>query len=101
MGREIDRVRVPGRDEPVAVYELVAVREDGVDEGTAALLAGFADALALCRDRAYGAALAAFESLAERYPGDGPTAVYLERCRKNAILPPPADWDGVFQLASK
>jgi adenylate cyclase len=101
VGREIDRVRVPGRGEPVAVYELIAVREDGVDEGTAALLAGFADALALCRDREYGEALAAFESLAERYPEDGPTAVYLERCRKNAVLPPPADWDGVFQLASK
>lgn len=101
VGREIDRVRVPGRNEPVAVHELVATKEDGVDEHTAALLSGFAEALALCRARQFGAALDAFESLAEKYPEDGPTAVYLERSRKNAILPPPLDWDGVYQLASK
>ena len=101
VGREIDRVRVPGRDEPVGVYELMAVRTDAVDEGTSALVAGFAEALALCRARQFGEALEAFESLAERYPHDGPTAVYLERCRKNAVTPPPLDWDGVYQLASK
>jgi len=101
VGREIDRVRVPGRHEPVAIYEPIAVRGDTVDETVAALVSGFAEALALCRERRFGEALEAFEVLAERYPDDGPTAVYLERCRKNAILPPPLDWDGVYQLASK
>jgi len=101
VAREIDRVRVPGRSEPVGVYELVATKEAGVDEPTAALISGFAEALALCRARQFGAALEAFESLAEQHPEDGPTAVYLERSRKNAILPPPLDWDGVYQLASK
>jgi len=101
VGREIDRVRVPGRHEPVAVYELIAVRGVTVDEGAAALVSGFAEALALCRARRFDDALAAFEALAERYPHDGPVAVYLERCRKNAVAPPPADWDGVYQLATK
>lgn len=101
VGREIDRVRVVGRGEAVGVYELIAVREAGVDEGTTALLAGFADALALFRERQFGAALEAFEALSERFPDDGPAAVYLERCHKHVILPPPLDWDGVFQLASK
>ncbi|MFL5385749.1 MAG: CHASE2 domain-containing protein [Longimicrobiaceae bacterium] len=101
VGREIDRVRVPGRDEPVGVYELIATKEQGVDERTAALVSGFAEALALCRARQFGAALEAFESLAEQYPDDGPTAVYLERCQKNTVVPPPLDWDGVYQLASK
>lgn len=101
IGRELDRVRVVGRGEPVAVYELVATREDGVDEYTGPLLAGFAEALALCRARDYDAALQAFEALAERYPNDGPTAVYIERSRRHSVLPPPLDWDGVYQLASK
>ena len=101
VGREIDRVRVVGREEPVAVFELVATRQAGVDEPTAALLSGFAAALALSRQRDFGAAVEAFEALAERYPDDGPTAVYLERCRKHAVLPPPVGWDGVYQLASK
>jgi adenylate cyclase len=62
---------------------------------------GFAAALALCRERSFAAALEAFEALAARFPDDGPTAVYLERCRRHAVLPPPLEWDGVFQLASK
>jgi adenylate cyclase len=101
VGREIDRVRVPGRHEPVAVHELIAVRDGAVSEDAAALAAGFAEALALCRARRFDEALAAFESLAARYPDDGPTAVYRERCGKHALLPPPADWDGVHQLATK
>lgn len=101
VGREIDRVRVMGRDEPVAIYELLATREAGVDADTAALMEGFADALSLCRDRRYGDALAAFQSLAERHPHDGPTAVHLERCREYLIHPPSDEWDGVHQLASK
>lgn len=101
VGREIDRVRVLGRDEAVAVHELLATREAGVDADTRALLDGFADALSLCRARRYGDALAAFQALAERHPADGPTAVHLERCREYLIHPPSDEWDGVHQLASK
>lgn len=101
VAREIDRVRVVGRGEAVAVYELVASADGGVDEGTAALMDGFAAALAVFRDRRYGVALDLFDTLAQRYPDDGPTATYLDRCRKHAILPPPVDWDGVYQLARK
>jgi adenylate cyclase len=101
VGREIDRVRVVGREEAVAVHELVATRQGGVDAGTAALLEGFARAVALYRERRFGEALAAFEALAERHPHDGPTAAYVERCRRHFILPPPLEWDGVHPLASK
>jgi len=101
VAREIDRVRVVGRGEAVGVYELVATREDGVDGETAALLAGFAEGLSLCRARQFAAAHEAFEALAARFPDDGPTATYLERCQNNVIAPPPLDWDGVFQLARK
>lgn len=101
VGREIDRVRVAGRDGVVAVHELVAARPDGVDAGTAALLEGFGRALELYRERRFGEALDAFAALVERYPEDGPAAVYLERCRQHAAVPPPAEWDFAHQLASK
>lgn len=101
IGREIDRVRVLGRGEPVGIYEVIAWKDEELDAATAALLAGFAEALALFRARHFAAALDAFESLAAKYPDDAPTAVWLDRCRRHAILPPPLDWDGVYQLASK
>jgi adenylate cyclase len=101
IGREIDRVRVVGREEPVPIHELVATREAGVDADTAALLDGFGHALSLCRARRYGEALTAFQSLAGTHPHDGPTAVHLERCREYVIRPPSEEWDGVHQLAAK
>lgn len=101
VGREIDRVRVAGRDGVVAVHELLAAREVGVDADTSALLKDFAAALALYRERRFGEALHAFGVLVERHPEDGPSAVYLERCRQHAAAPPPAEWDGAHQLASK
>jgi adenylate cyclase len=101
VGREIDRVRVAGRDGVVAVHELVAAREDEVDADASALLEGFAAALALYRARRFDEGLGAFSALVERHPEDGPSAVYLERCREYVIAPPPAEWDGAHQLASK
>jgi len=101
VGREIDRVRVAGREAPVAVHELLADRDDGVDAGTAALLVEFAAALAVYRDRRFGEAADAFGALVERHPEDGPAAVYLERCREHVAVPPPPEWDGAHQLAFK
>jgi adenylate cyclase len=101
IGREVDRVQVLGREEWVAIHELVATREAGVDAETAALLEGFGEALALCHAGRFGEALAAFQALAERHPHDGPTAVHLERCREYVINPPAGDWDGVHHLATK
>jgi adenylate cyclase len=101
VGREIDRVRVMGRAAPVAVHELLAAREDGVDADVTALLDGFADALALYRERRFGDAADAFAALMERHPEDGPSAAYLERCREYVIHPPAEGWDGAHQLASK
>jgi adenylate cyclase len=101
VGREIDRVRVAGREGTVAVHELLAAREDGVDADAAALLEDFAAALALYRARRFDEALDAFAAIVERHPTDGPSAVYLERCRQYAADPPPAEWDGAHQLATK
>lgn len=101
VGREIDRVRVAGRDGIVAVHELLAAREDGVDAGTPTLLADFAAALALYRARRFGEAGDAFAAIVERHPEDGPSAVYRERCRDYLVHPPAEAWDGAHQLASK
>lgn len=101
VGREIDCVRVMGREGLVGVHELVATEEDGVDANTAALLDGFAHARTLYRERRFTEALDAFQALVDRFPEDGPAAVYLERCRQHAAAPPPAEWDGAHQLVSK
>lgn len=32
---------------------------------------------------------------------DGPSQVYLDRCRHYIANPPPEDWDGVFVMKTK
>jgi adenylate cyclase len=89
--REIARVRVVGRREPVTVFEPLA----------AAAPAEVANAYAAGR-AAYEAgrladALAAFAGIADRDP---PAAAFAERCRALLAHPPPA-WDGVWAMTEK
>jgi tetratricopeptide (TPR) repeat protein len=34
-------------------------------------------------------------------PNDGPSKVYVARCRHYIQSPPPEDWDGVFVMQNK
>lgn len=101
VGRELDRIRVKGREKPVGIYEVLGTRTAGVAPETTALIHGFEDALAQYRFRRFQEALDAFTALAQRYPGDGPTRLYVERCREYALRPPPAEWDGVYTMTTK
>ncbi len=98
--RELDLLRVKGKQEPVRIFELVGPADQvapGVDE----LSERFAEGLAAYRARDWDRAIQVFSSLTERWPDDGPTRTYLDRCRTFQQAPPPADWDGVFVMTVK
>jgi tetratricopeptide (TPR) repeat protein len=46
-------------------------------------------------------ALIKFNKALEICPDDGPSKVYLERCREYIDNPPPEDWDGVYVMKTK
>lgn len=88
MLREIDLLRVVGKEKPVAVFELMADRNAG--------LAGrFPEALKLYRSGNFQSALEIFNVLAEEY-NDPSSRLYAERCTGYLKTPPPPEWDGVF-----
>ena len=90
--REIDMLRVVGRQRPVRVYTPVGPL-DAVSDAQRDAATRFAAALALYRARDFGAAATAFEALAV----DDPVARTLAaRAAAFDADPPPADWDGVF-----
>ena len=97
--RELDLMRVKGKDHPVAVYESLGYRAH--EPGLPALLEMHATGLKAYRARDWKAAGRAFDAALELYPTDGPAAVYRERCRLLARTPPAADWDGVWNLTEK
>ena len=42
-----------------------------------------------------------FQKAIEVCPDDGPSKVYLERCKYYIDNPPPKDWDGVYVMKTK
>jgi len=100
VAREVDRVRVVGRAQPIALFELLAEAGD-LDPARAALRARYDEALALYRGRDFFGAEAAFAACLALDPADGPSALLLERARALRRTPPGDAWDGVHELEQK
>jgi len=97
--RELDRVRVKGRREPVRVFELLGRADERLP--AAEFLQGFAAGLAAWRAGDAGAAAAHFTTCLALAPGDGPAALYVRRLEALRAHPPGAAWDGVTELSEK
>lgn len=100
LGRELDLVRVKGKDQPVRVYELLARTSQATPEQRK-LAQKFQAALAEYKNRQWARAEFIWQSILEDFPEDEPTKLYLQRCQMLMKNPPPPDWDGVYSLTSK
>lgn len=97
--RELDLIRVKGKKKPVAIYELLAVRNGNPEPVE---LAGmFGEALACYRACAWTDAIDRFVKIKFRWPEDGPSQVFLERCLAYVLEGPPPNWDGVYTMKHK
>jgi len=97
--RELDLVAVKGRETPVRVFEVLALKEDLTPDGEARSRE-FTQALDHYRRGDIPDAGAGFTALLEKFPDDGPARAFLERCRtlqKDPTLPR----DPVFHPDSK
>src|ERR1039457_6717431 len=99
VAREVDKIRVKGKKQPVTIYELLApLSQRGKYE---ALLTAYNTALACYRTRNWRVAAEKFGPILATHPYDGPTQVLLQRCLEFMEEPPAADWDGVHEMKSK
>jgi len=103
--REIDLVRVVGRETPVRIFEplgpggLMGAEQPGPHSVTQdAQAARFAAALDDFRNQRFSAAAEAFSALAE---ADAVAAYYAGRARYFAESPPGAEWDQITNLTEK
>jgi len=95
--RELDKIRMVGKQIPVTVYELL--EQQSVQSGR--LSAQFAVALAIYRACNWIEAERHFIALLAEFPSDGPSKIYLERCQYFKANPVAASWDGVFNRRGK
>jgi adenylate cyclase len=94
--REIDMIRVVGKNKPVRVFDLVGEREETA-AGEIEKTALFEGGLEAYRNRDWDGAIDVFRRLGE----DVPAGIYVRRCMAFKKSPPPPDWDGVFELGEK
>ncbi len=98
--RELDRVRVKGREKPLAIYEVIGANAE-VGELMLADLQQYQTALAAYRNQDWLQAEALFTRLSQAQPLCRLYAIYLERIARFKGNPPAADWDGVANFREK
>ncbi|MEO5339567.1 MAG: adenylate/guanylate cyclase domain-containing protein [Magnetococcus sp. MYC-9] len=98
--RELDIVRVVGKNEPVTIYQLLD-RKGELDPTMGEILARYNRGRKAYKAKDFATALRHFETILELDANDGPGLTYIARCKEYLDNPPPADWDGVFQFTSK
>jgi adenylate cyclase len=101
IARRLDRVAVYGKNQGIAIYELVAVA-DGGTTAPPMWIATFESALDAYAERRWDEAIAQCEAaIAARGQPDRPALQLIGRCRRYRESPPPADWSGLVTLESK
>jgi adenylate cyclase len=97
--REIDFIRVKGKNQPVTIFEILS-RQAAANDGKA-LVEMFGQGREAYKTRNWHAAKTAFEEVLRRWPDDGPSRVFRGRCDEYLAEEPDADWDGVHVMKYK
>ncbi|MCH8530878.1 MAG: adenylate/guanylate cyclase domain-containing protein [Saccharospirillum sp.] len=98
--RPIDRIRVKGKQEPVAVFEPLH-RANSPDPIWQAELDQYHLAYEFYLQQNWHQARQAFTELAQLSRRPGLYQVYLNRITELEQVPPPADWDGTYTHTTK
>ena len=96
--REIDTVRVYGRDVPVTLYEILDYHNDETFSNMDAVLAAFEKGLEHYRRREWEKGARYFGEALQGNPNDRPTQIFMGRCWDYMARPPDDSWSGVTEF---
>jgi adenylate cyclase len=99
VARELDRVRVKGKREPVAVFELLGLAPAPPE--LARFLEAFSWGLSAYQAQRWDEAIGRFREADRLRGGDPPSLKYVARCEAMRRAPPGPEWDGVFEMKTK
>jgi adenylate cyclase len=99
--REVDRIVVKGKSEPVAVFEVLDYHNDETFPNMRQTVAAFRDGLAAYRRQDWDAAEAAFRDALGHNPDDEVSKLYVARVAAFRENPPGAEWDGTWVMTTK
>ena len=99
--RELDKVRVKGKNQPVGIYELLEISSEPLDAETEKFLKLYRKGRDAYIARNFEQAISFFEAALAVRPGDRAVEVHIERALSYLEIPPPEDWDGVHTMTAK
>lgn len=98
--RELDTVRVLGKQQPIRLFELIGENESDVEPGLLQSLPHYHAGLHAYRRAHWTEAAEQFQQ-AHSLGKDNPSRILLERCRKMMQSPPLGDWHGIWDMTGK
>ena len=99
--RELDKVRVKGKNQPVKIYELLDERTHPLDGHMQEFLYNYDAGRNAYLSRNFKLAIDYFEISKRIKPTDSVVDIYLERTHNYLRQPPSDDWDGAWTMLSK
>lgn len=99
--REIDRVQVKGKTQPINVLEVLDYHTDETFPNMMDVLGHFREGVNHYRAQEWMKAEHSFKEALKANPNDTLSEDYIERCEIMDMNPPGDDWDGVWVMKSK
>jgi len=99
--RELDLIKVKGKDEPIKVFQLIASKNDKVSETFLKMLDIYDKGIQYYKDQDFNEAIDCFEECLNIIPEDPPSVEYRSRCIEYKFNSPGPDWDGITVMTEK
>jgi adenylate cyclase len=99
--RELDRIVVKGKTEPVSISEVLDFHDDETFPARMDVVGHFSEGLNHYRSTDFDAAIKSFSAALEANANDVPSQLYIERCNLFKDTPPPAGWSGEWVMTEK
>jgi adenylate cyclase len=99
--RELDCIRVKGKENPIRVYELLGLSCDPLPDSVARIVEHYHKARAHYLNRKFASANSEFGQVLELDPHNKAALVHLNRCQYFLQYPPGEEWDGVWTMTEK
>jgi adenylate cyclase len=103
--RQVDKITVVGKSEPVTVYELIS-EKGALSQDLTKLLEFYNQGISYYYSQQWDKAaevFAAAEALEpfKSFATKTPSGIFIKRCMEYKAAPPGENWDGVYNLTSK
>lgn len=99
--RELDKIRVKGKKQPVSIYELIGLDSDPLPEQKQRVIEHYHKGRELYLKQDFAIAMGEFAQVLKFDPKDKPADMHLVRCQHLLKSPPPEPWDGVTTMTEK